>query len=749
LGQTTVVAIGNDNARNFTNKSYPYGNQQRPPGPNDGDCGNGVCGSAAIWNSLFVKDSTTATAVTSTAASFESGNERQGTYLIDGYRIPEPRARFAGGDTDVTVDGQLDEDVWEDAHSTFVGAHSPAGGTFHPVWTRDRLVLSCDIEDPNLWADAPIEAQADDACIFDLYFPDDQFSDDGTFRLTAGPEGRLYTEKLTGGSTPEWVDASLDGVEVATSVDDAVGDGGEDEGYTVEIGIPWSSLDVGGRPSLDQAWGINYGIQNDRSGGGELEFQEYVAGNDPERRETWQRIMLKEGTDGGGRINQPASLSLNIDQSFGDASQTEDYRLVAMPGQSEGMRVGDEVEGEAGQEWKAYADTEGAEGDDQLVEYTDEDERFAYAPGRGFWMISTTPRTMSGNVETVPLDGGESFDVPIHEGWNIISNPFGRDVAWEEVKAANGVEQPLWSWNHGVGSFERTSNFESAEQGKAFYYFNDGAESQLTIPYPLTAEVSRLASGAEAHRRALTLSATVGEQPIGGVTVGTSTSPEAKAGADRLDQPAPPARFVKSSLRLVAPETKTKGTSTTWAADFRAAGEEGYAYNLVLKAPQGRAVHLKASSLEAFSKEEVRLVEQATGEVHDLRDASEVRVGASESGTQLRLLVGSADFVERSLEGGSAIPQEATLKAAYPNPLRGGDQATIEYALPSPATVQLELFDVLGQRVKTLASDSQAAGSHEVTWSPDNLSSGVYFYRLTVEGESVTFSDSKRVVIVR
>lgn len=87
--------------------------------------------------------------------------------------------------------------------------------------------------------------------------------------------------------------------------------------------------------------------------------------------------------------------------------------------------------------------------------------------------------------------------------------------------------------------------------------------------------------------------------------------------------------------------------------------------------------------------------------------------------------------------------QRVQLHGSFPNPARS--QATIRYALPTPADVQLEVFDVLGRRTMTLAASRQEAGRHEIRADVSRLSSGIYFYRLQTDERSVT----RKLTVVR
>ncbi|MEO0249885.1 MAG: T9SS type A sorting domain-containing protein, partial [candidate division WOR-3 bacterium] len=51
--------------------------------------------------------------------------------------------------------------------------------------------------------------------------------------------------------------------------------------------------------------------------------------------------------------------------------------------------------------------------------------------------------------------------------------------------------------------------------------------------------------------------------------------------------------------------------------------------------------------------------------------------------------------------------------------------------LPETGTVELTIYDALGNKVETLVNNQQDAGRYEISFTAKNLSSGLYFYRLT------------------
>lgn len=87
------------------------------------------------------------------------------------------------------------------------------------------------------------------------------------------------------------------------------------------------------------------------------------------------------------------------------------------------------------------------------------------------------------------------------------------------------------------------------------------------------------------------------------------------------------------------------------------------------------------------------------------------------------------------------VPESFTLDQNYPNPFN--PSTTIAFTLPAAADVQLDVFNLLGERVRTLASGTLAAGVHEIEWNGTNdrgdaVASGVYFYRLSSAEETQT-----------
>jgi len=116
-------------------------------------------------------------------------------------------------------------------------------------------------------------------------------------------------------------------------------------------------------------------------------------------------------------------------------------------------------------------------------------------------------------------------------------------------------------------------------------------------------------------------------------------------------------------------------------------------------------------------------------------DEPEVRVAA-----HLHLL--PAGIVEKE------IPEVFSVNQNYPNPF--SSQTVIRYGCPGKAKVCIQVFDIMGRMVKTLANKEVEAGYHEVKWDGSNkfgrkIANAVYFYRI----QAGDFTATKKMIFLQ
>lgn len=91
----------------------------------------------------------------------------------------------------------------------------------------------------------------------------------------------------------------------------------------------------------------------------------------------------------------------------------------------------------------------------------------------------------------------------------------------------------------------------------------------------------------------------------------------------------------------------------------------------------------------------------------------------------------------------TGIPEHYELSQNYPNPFN--PVTKIKFALPSRDIVKLEVFDILGRNVATIANQEMNAGYHVMEFNASSLSSGIYFYRITTS----KLVDTKKMMLVK
>lgn len=97
-----------------------------------------------------------------------------------------------------------------------------------------------------------------------------------------------------------------------------------------------------------------------------------------------------------------------------------------------------------------------------------------------------------------------------------------------------------------------------------------------------------------------------------------------------------------------------------------------------------------------------------------------------------------------SVEEDKLAPESYVLYQNYPNPFN--PSTMIKFNMPHAGRVTLQVFDVLGEKVATLADGYKPAGTHSVSWNAgSNLTSGIYFLRM----EAGAFIQVNKMMLIK
>lgn len=404
---------------------------------------------------------------------------------------------------------------------------------------------------------------------------------------------------------------------------------------------------------------------------------------------------------------------VNIDETYNFyGSRSSDYRLVGLPGMTshpiELFMAGSHLT-----DWKAFREGGRIQGadliDSNLIPWS-RSNSFSFTPGAGYWLLSKEPIHISlPVVASVPLNRELGYSIPIHHGWNIISNPFPKPIRWDNVRKVNAgteyeMRENLYSFNNGVW-FESSTMYPYM----AYYFYNRRPNcSSLLIPYlnPEASEESNNPDTAPGCQIILngpkeTFSLKVGAYPASAETL------------DAWALYAPPLDFCSEYLSLEDGILKQEYRSST-----------NQVFNFKLKTDYSASPHL--SFVLDEGSPDFYLWDKADDSLHQISSAFEYPLAPCH--TNFALVTGSELFVQ-DLEN-SLMPQATVVANNRPNPFSG--YTSIKAGFSSDVTATVEVFNVRGQRMAILADDAQIkAGNREWTFDATSLPSGLYFCRVS------------------
>jgi len=95
------------------------------------------------------------------------------------------------------------------------------------------------------------------------------------------------------------------------------------------------------------------------------------------------------------------------------------------------------------------------------------------------------------------------------------------------------------------------------------------------------------------------------------------------------------------------------------------------------------------------------------------------------------------------VESEDQIPTQYSLGQNYPNPFN--PSTTISFSILNSEFITLKVFDVLGNEAATLVNEEKSAGTYQVEFDANKLSSGIYFYKL----QAGNFIETKKMILMK
>jgi len=426
-----------------------------------------------------------------------------------------------------------------------------------------------------------------------------------------------------------------------------------------------------------------------------------------------------------------------------------EYRMISLPGTPDGGIddiLVDDLGDHSKTSWR-LGRWNPADGCEEQC-YDEYPQVEAFAPGKGFWLISKSKTRF--DFSGTSVDIREPRVLELGMGWNQIATPFGFLTDWLSTRIRFNGETYALDEEHVVGSDtiyveDNLVAFDGVYQGHqsslepwmGYWVYNGSTQPVDLVVYPVM-QATILSSGPYAGKpvdNLIEVSVSSRETLKGTILAGTS--PEAEDGWDAMDHREPPT--IGEYLRLVFDRPDWGRRAGKYMSDMRRTTPDGCTWNLTAESSGETAASLAAeSTLDLPAGWDLY--------VYDLE--SGLKLGAADMPYPFRmsgrrdfmLVAGTREFV-RAEESGSRIDLKPQIVSTAPNPFAGDIQ--ISLYVPARQRVKLGVYTVEGRHVSTVADTYLETGVHTLSWqgrsaAGETVSPGIYFLRFETDGSLQT-----------
>jgi len=441
-----------------------------------------------------------------------------------------------------------------------------------------------------------------------------------------------------------------------------------------------------------------------------------------------ETIYPERGSD------QPLSLTVQIPSySFPFDTREGLYQKISIPFHSGFQTLSDLFEDDLGPyDSTKYRIFDWDQSKTSWKEYSSLTQKLP--PGKALYLITREPQRLTmGNCETVPTT--QDYPLTLRAGWNMIAVPFAFPVAWQEV-LPNSSDEDLFVYGGNGWSLAQT-----LEPFTGYAYYSN-QDTTLTIPAKPrnpSKPANTMASLKKGEWR-IQIEARRGDKEDSYNYAGVRFGAEGQS--SRFFRPEPPAIGPHISLYFFTPEEN--GDVTKLAADYRTPGEDIYIYYFAWESNFSAKTDLNFIAYDLPNDYDYLIVSM-DGNVK----LSGAEISSSLRERQFKLIVGRSEAIKELASEFKELPKELKISKNFPNPFNPVTMITIE--LPGEAYIDADVFDLLGRKVKTIASNElKEEGYHRLQWDGTNdlnqkVASGIYFFNF----RTAQFSKVIKMVLQR
>jgi hypothetical protein len=373
-----------------------------------------------------------------------------------------------------------------------------------------------------------------------------------------------------------------------------------------------------------------------------------------------------------------------------------------------------------------------------------------FKPGVAFWLIARDSLKLTlQNISATPAvkyTGAfaivANYQVRLQPGWNMIGDPFAYAVQWSGVLNTGQVQAPVVR-NVVLNTF--SYNQTVLEPWRGYFVYNR-TTGPVVIEVPPFGSVPKSSGvrllGKDEFVLQMQAEGIDSKWNTGQAAVGMLNS--ARDGIDTEDYlEAPP---IGDYLQLSILDGRNR-----YAGNFKAVSDYGACWDFSLcTTGKKEMVEIALNGLSSLRKDfQIWLLDQDRDCLLPIQDGK-TQLEAEDPGKakRLRLIAGTEEFAERNNEGTPLVAYQFKLMPNFPNPFN--PETHIEFHLAEKSDVALEIYNVLGQKVRTLIRGREETGVHHEVWDGKDdvgrsMNSGIYFCRIQTE----KFTTTKKMILVR
>lgn len=442
--------------------------------------------------------------------------------------------------------------------------------------------------------------------------------------------------------------------------------------------------------------------------------------------------------------NNPAALQVSIPQHTPALDlQGGIYRMVSVPmvleDPSIGSVLGDDYHEYDKQLWRLFR---WSPKDTVYVEYPM--LRSSFAPGSAFWLVTRWGENF--DVENgFSIDASKPFELILEPGWNQVANPFPFAVPVDSCEVDTTIVELPVSYD----GYQYHYNVSVVEPWEGYFVYNNSRTStRIRIP-PIAAAPhnpkpkSRFPID-ETQDFLLQLVARLPGTKLVDSENFIGFSKQATEEIDPLDFAEPPP--IGEYLHLTSLQA-----GRSYAGNFKPLPKEGNCWHILISSSiQQKNIEVRLQAIGRLpDRFHFYLLDQDYGcriPIHN--NSFQIAITKHLPERHLKLIVGTEEYAAAHRDEIPLTLLDFELGPSYPNPFNA--ETVIRYQVARRDRIAIGIYNLTGQKIRTLVDQVQPAGSYQVAWSGTTdsdqpVASGIYFVRLRSEN----FLATKKLTLIR